>query len=63
MDSNFRNKSVLTVADIQDILRLGRNTAYEFISNDCPFPIIRIGHQIRIPAAQFFEWLDGLQMS
>ena len=58
-DKKFRDKSVLTVDDIQQILQLGKNTTYGFLKGDLPFPIIRIGHQIRIPSIQFFKWLDG----
>ena len=59
-DADIRKKSVLTVEDVRNILRLGKNSTYDFIKGNVPFPIIRIGRQIRIPSAQFFEWLDGL---
>ena len=52
-------KNVLTVDDVMRILRLGKNSAYDFIK-DSPFPVIRIGRQIRIPTTQFFDWLDNL---
>lgn len=62
MNENLREKAVLTVEDIQHILRLGRNKSYEFLNSaDCPVPSIRVGHQIRVPSRQFFEWLDGMK--
>lgn len=61
MNEELRNKAVLTVEDVQQALRLGRNKTYEFLkSEDCPVPIIRVGHQIRVPSLQFFKWLDNL---
>lgn len=62
MNEELRGKSVLTVEEVQKVLRLGRNKSYEFLnSKDCPVPIIRVGHQIRVPAKQFFAWLDGME--
>lgn len=64
MKENLRIEAVLTVEEVQDVLRLGRNKTYEFLnSQDCPVPIIRVGHQIRIPARQFFDWLDGCSVA
>lgn len=61
MNDELRVKAVLTVEEVQSVLRLGRNKAYEFLnSDDCPVPTIRVGHQIRVPSRQFFEWLDGI---
>lgn len=61
MDKDLREKTVLTAEEVQQILRLGRNKTYEFLNaEDCPVPIVRVGHQIRVPAKQFFEWLDSL---
>lgn len=63
MNEELRGKAVLTAEEVQKVLRLGKNKVYEFLkSDDCPIPIIRVGHQIRIPSKQFFEWLDGLQV-
>ena len=51
---------LLTVAEVQKILRMGRNTTYAFLgADDCPFRVCRIGRQFRIPAKSFYEWLDG----
>lgn len=64
MNEELRMKAMLTVEEVQKVLRLGRNKAYDFLkSADCPVPTIRLGHQIRVPSRQFFEWLDGLEAS
>lgn len=61
MDKDLRKKTVLLAEEVQQILRLGRNKTYEFLNaEDCPVPTVRVGHQIRVPAKQFFEWLDSL---
>ncbi len=63
MNEELRAKTVLTVDEVQQVLRLGRNKAYEFLkSEECPVPIVRVGHQIRIPSRQFFQWLDNLEI-
>lgn len=60
MKEDLREKAVLTVEEVQALLRMGRTKTYAFLnSRACPVPVIRVGHQIRIPARQFFDWLDG----
>lgn len=49
---------VLTVADIQKILRIGRCTAYELIHTP-DFPTKKVGRAIRIPKMLFIEWLEN----
>lgn len=44
------------VKQIQSILRIGRSSTYELIGR-ADFPKIRIGSTIRIPAAQFHDWV------
>ena len=52
------NKKVYTVQEIQDILDISRNMAYQ-IASDAPFKVMRIGGMIRISKASFDAWLDG----
>ena len=52
-------KRVYSVAEIQDILGIGRNSAYEVIKNG-KFRVVRIGNQIRISKKSFDEWLDKM---
>lgn len=47
----------LTVKEVQQILRLGRNAVYNLIHSNS-FPVIRIGNLLRIPKKPFYEWLS-----
>lgn len=47
---------VLTVADIADILQIGRNSAYRLVKTHC-IRSIRIGRCIRIPRKALEEYL------
>ncbi len=49
---------ILTVKEIQQILRIGTNTAYNLIHSKA-FPVVRIGQSYRIPAASFYAWLES----
>lgn len=56
--------SVLTVKEIQSILRLSKNKAYELIAgSNCPFRVIKIGHVYRVPADTFWSWLESEKTS
>ena len=48
---------VYTVADIQKLLKIGRDSAYELVKQDS-FPSIKIKNQYRIPKESFYEWLN-----
>lgn len=48
---------ILTPADIQKLLGVSRNTAYEvFHSKD--FPCFRVGKQLRISRERFLSWME-----
>jgi len=47
---------ILTVADIQKILGIGREQAY-ILANSSSFPTKRIGKRIIIYKPTFIEWL------
>jgi len=49
---------VLQVADIQQILGIGRRQAYELV-NSGQFHVIRIGKSIRVTRDIFFNWMNG----
>ncbi|WP_235957164.1 helix-turn-helix domain-containing protein [Paenibacillus apii] len=49
---------VLNVADIQNILGIGRRQAYELV-NSGQFHVVRVGKSIRILKGVFFKWLNG----
>lgn len=52
-------KRVYTVDEIQDILSIGRNAAYELVKAG-QFHTVRIGGSIRISKKSFDAWLDQL---
>lgn len=50
---------MLTVSDLQKVLNIGRNSAYELIYQK-NFPILRLGERkIRIPKDKFIEWIKA----
>lgn len=48
---------MLTVKDIQEILHIGRDTAYRLVRSN-GFPSIIIGRSIRIPEDEFNRWIE-----
>lgn len=49
---------IMTVSDVKEFLRIGKNQAYELV-NKSDFPKISIlGRTIRISKIKFLEWLD-----
>lgn len=50
--------STLTVKELQEVLKIGTNAAYNLIHSKA-FPVIRIGQTYRIPAAPFYAWLEN----
>lgn len=50
-------KRIYTVDEIQDILGIGRNSAYNLVKSGV-FHSVRIGGNIRISKKSFAEWLD-----
>jgi excisionase family DNA binding protein len=51
-------KRIYTVDEIQDILGIGRNSAYNLVKSGV-FHSVRIGGNIRISKKSFDEWLDN----
>lgn len=49
--------SLLTVAEIKDIMRIGLRQAYDLCKQP-DFPAIRIGASIRIPKKALLEWME-----
>lgn len=49
---------VLNVNDIQEILGIGRQQAYELVSSN-KFYTVRIGRRIKIFKEVFIQWLRG----
>lgn len=53
-------KKVYTVPEIQDILDIGRASAYRLVKSG-QFKTIQIGGAIRVLKDSFDEWLDGIE--
>lgn len=51
-------QDTLTVKDLQQILKIGSNSAYTLIHSKA-FPVIKIGQSYRIPAEPFYAWLKN----
>ena len=51
-------QDTLTVKELQQILKIGTNSAYTLIHSNA-FPVIKIGQSYRIPAAPFYAWLGN----
>ena len=51
-------QDTLTVKELQQILKIGTNSAYTLIHSNA-FPVIKIGQSYRIPAAPFSAWLGN----
>ncbi len=49
--------AILTVREIQKLLKVSQATAYKLIHSDL-FPVVRIGRCYRIPYEPFFQWLE-----
>lgn len=51
------HREILTVKEVQQILKIGTNSAYNLIHSKS-FPVIKIGQTYRIPAESFYAWLE-----
>ncbi len=47
----------LSVKHVQEILDIGRGTAYQLTERE-DFPCIKVGKVKRIPRDKFFEWME-----
>ena len=54
----IQDKRVYTVDEIQDILEIGRTSAYSLVKQNL-FRSVRVGGSIRISKKSFDEWLDS----
>ena len=51
-------KETLTVKEMQQILKIGTNSAYNLIHSKA-FPVIKIGQSYRIPKGSFYAWMGN----
>jgi excisionase family DNA binding protein len=57
MSTSIANKEWLTVADLCEVLGIGRTLAYQLIA-ERTIPAVRIGRAIRVRKADIEEWLE-----
>ncbi len=50
-------RRVYTVDEIQDILGIGRTTAYALVKRNL-FQSVKVGHKVLISRKSFDEWLE-----
>ena len=55
----MNERKVYTVSEIQTILGVGKNKAYDLCTSG-EFPFKRIGKTILIPKASFNDWLNNV---
>ena len=48
---------VMTIKDVQEFLKISKNTAYDLIKRE-EFPVVRLGRLLRINREKFLEWFD-----
>lgn len=51
-------QDTLTVKEMQEILKIGTNSAYNLIHSKV-FPVIKIGQSYRIPKGPFYAWMEN----
>lgn len=63
-DVFLKEKSFYSVKDIQKILGIGRNRAYEFLQDvyktGQPFKVIKLGTVYKIPILSFNNWMQKI---
>ena len=50
-------RDTLPVKEMQQILKIGTNSAYNLIHSKV-FPVIKIGQSYRIPKDSFYAWME-----
>jgi len=64
MENLEPNTVTMTVSEIAQVLRIGRNTAYQFVrlayeDTGNYFQVVKIGQQYRAITSSFFDWLKA----
>lgn len=54
---NQKTDEMLTVDDIKNHLKIGKDSAYELVKLST-FPSIKIGNKYRIPLSEYKKWLE-----
>ena len=53
--NNYSDKEFLTIGEIQQVLRIGRDKARKLVKAK-DFPALKIGASVRIPKDEFIKW-------
>lgn len=60
----IKDKKFYNVKDIQRILGIGRNRAYDYLKmvyeSGEPFRVVKIGNLYKIPIISFDKWIDKI---
>lgn len=59
IEASIPEKRTYSVAEIQEILEIGKSSAYALIRK-APFKIVKVGSTIRISKRSFDNWLDSM---
>ena len=59
MNTPIPEKRTYSVAEIQEILEIGKSSAYALIRK-APFKTVKVGSTIRISKRSFDNWLDSM---
>jgi len=51
-------EQLLTYKDLQTILKVGKNRAYELLKSDC-FPTIKINHRMYVSPEALQKWVES----
>lgn len=54
---NDMNAEYLTIHEVQDILRISKNTAYDLCKSGA-FPVLKIGPNYRVKKKEFEKWCE-----
>ena len=58
MNTREELPEVMTIKELQQFLKIGRNSAYDLV-NRKEFKVLRVGKSIRINKAEFLRWFDN----
>ena len=58
MNTREELPEVMTIKELQQFLKIGRNSAYDLV-NRKEFKVLRVGKSIRINKAEFLKWFDN----
>lgn len=57
--SSYADPEFYTAKDIQQILKISKDSAYKFITHNPPFAVFKINNTYRISKSSFDKWANG----